>query len=202
LPRPGSRRRVYRYFWCCSSSRYLCYRRWGTARQYQAGVGHCGITHADCRSGHCVRPASAADDWHCGGDSHIDISMDRVGVPGRYSLAWNDGWTIAAILVIDYILLVQVFRAGPIHAVRIQGAVAEYLLLEVAYAHGYQIAEYFNASSVTNTEGPMTRLSIGSTPAFALSARWATAIRARPAACWPSAKRSVDSSSWRSLSRG
>ena len=100
-----------------------------TARQYQAGVGHCGITHADCRSGHCAEPASAADDWHCSGDSHIDISLHRVGVPGRFSLAWNDGWTIAAILVIGYILLVQVFRAGPVNAVRIQGAVAAYLLL-------------------------------------------------------------------------
>ena len=39
---------------------------------------------------------------------------------------------------------------------RIQGAVAAYLLLGVVYAHGYQITEYFNASSVTSTEGPMT----------------------------------------------
>jgi len=43
--------------------------------------------------------------------------------------------------------------------VRVQGAVAAYLLLWVAYAHGYQITEYFNASSVTSTtEGPMTSL--------------------------------------------
>lgn len=96
----------------------------------------------------------ATADWHCGGDSHIDISLESVGVAGRFSLAWNDGWTIAAI--IGYILLAQVFRAGPISAVRIQGAVAAYLLLGVDYAHGYQITEYSNASSVTSTGGPMT----------------------------------------------
>ena len=78
--------------------------------------------------------------------------------PGRVSPVWNEGWTIAAILVIGYILLAQVFRAGAINAVRVQGAVAAYLLLGVAYVHGYQITEYFNASSVTSTEGPMTSL--------------------------------------------
>ena len=50
----------------------------------------------------------------------------------------------------------QVFRAGLLNAVRIQGAVAAYLLLGVAYAHGYQITKYLNASSVTFTEGPLT----------------------------------------------
>ena len=39
---------------------------------------------------------------------------------------------------------------------RIQGAVAAYLLLGVAYALGYQITEYSNASSVTSIERPMT----------------------------------------------
>ena len=76
--------------------------------------------------------------------------------PGGFSPVWNDAWTFAAILAIGCILLAQVFRAGPINAVRIQGAVAAYLLLGVAYAHGYQITEYFNASSVTSTEGPIT----------------------------------------------
>jgi hypothetical protein len=62
---------------------------------------------------------------------------------------WNDAWTIAAILVIGYIVLAQFFRAGPINAMRIiQGAVAAYPLLGVADAHSYQITEYFNASSL------------------------------------------------------
>ena len=39
---------------------------------------------------------------------------------------------------------------------RIQGAVAAYLLLGVAYALGYQITEYSNAFSVSSIEGPMT----------------------------------------------
>ena len=41
-----------------------------------------GITYADCRSGDCAGPARATDDPHCGGDSHIDISLDSVGVAG------------------------------------------------------------------------------------------------------------------------
>ena len=40
--------------------------------------------------------------------------------PGGFSPVWNDAWTFAAILVIGRILLAQVFRAGPINAVRIQ----------------------------------------------------------------------------------
>jgi hypothetical protein len=55
-----------------------------TARQYQPGVGHCGITYADCRSGDCVGPGRATDDRHCGGDSHIDISLNSVGVAGSF----------------------------------------------------------------------------------------------------------------------
>jgi hypothetical protein len=60
------------------------------------------------------------------------------------------------VLVIGYIVLAQVFRDGPINAVRVQGAVAAYLLLGVAYAHAYRINEYFNPSAITSTEGAMT----------------------------------------------
>jgi hypothetical protein len=79
-------------------------------------------------------------------------------LPGRLSPVWNEVCTLAAILVVGYILLAQVFRTGPINAVRIQGAVAAYLLLGVAYAHAFQITEYLNSSSVTSTEGPMTNV--------------------------------------------
>jgi hypothetical protein len=74
------------------------------------------------------------------------------------SPVWNEVWTLASVLVIGYIVLAQVFREGPINFVRVQGAVAAYLLLGVAYAHAFQIAEYFNSSSVTSTEGPMANV--------------------------------------------
>ena len=79
-------------------------------------------------------------------------------LPGHLSPVWNELCTVAATLVIGYIVLAQVFREGPINFVRVQGAVAAYLLLGVAYAHAYQINEYFNPSAVTSTGGPMTTL--------------------------------------------
>ncbi|HTR00098.1 MAG TPA: potassium channel family protein [Candidatus Acidoferrum sp.] len=79
-------------------------------------------------------------------------------VPGRINPVWDEAWTIATVLVIGYILLAQVFRDGPINFVRVQGAVAAYLLLGVAYAHAYQISEYLNSASVTSTEGPLNSL--------------------------------------------
>jgi len=63
---------------------------------------------------------------------------------------------VLAILMVGYILLAQVFRDGPINAVRVQGAVAAYLLMGVAYAHAYLIASYFNPTAITSTEGAMT----------------------------------------------
>lgn len=76
--------------------------------------------------------------------------------PSRFSPVWNEALTAASILVIAYIVLAQVFREGPINFVRVQGAVAAYLLLGVAYAHAYQINEHFNPSAITSTEGPLT----------------------------------------------
>jgi hypothetical protein len=55
--------------------------------------------------------------------------------PGRFSPVWNEAWTVASILVVGHIVLAQVFRGGPINFVRVQGAVAVYLLLGVGYAH-------------------------------------------------------------------
>ena len=63
---------------------------------------------------------------------------------------------VLAILTVGCILLAQVFRDGPINPVRVQGAVAAYLLIGVAYAHGYVIASYFNPTAITSTEGSMT----------------------------------------------
>jgi len=68
---------------------------------------------------------------------------------------WVATLTLVAVLVIGYILLAQVFRDGPINAVRVQGAVAAYLLLGVGYADAYEISAYFDTKAITSTVGPM-----------------------------------------------
>jgi hypothetical protein len=78
--------------------------------------------------------------------------------PSLLSPVWNEVLMMASTLAIAYIVLAQVFREGPISIVRVQGAVAAYLLLGVAYAHAYQINEYFNPSAITSTEGPLTNV--------------------------------------------
>lgn len=73
----------------------------------------------------------------------------------RAQWVWTEILSLFAVLTVGYILLAQVFREGPINAVRVQGAVAAYLLLGVSYAHAYQISEFFNAAAITSTEGQM-----------------------------------------------
>src|SRR5215467_2937681 len=52
---------------------------------------------------------------------------------------WPHLLTIASLLMLLYILLSQVFAPGPITHLRIQGAIAAYLLFGVAWAHAYAI---------------------------------------------------------------
>ncbi|MGB8885152.1 MAG: potassium channel family protein [Candidatus Korobacteraceae bacterium] len=53
---------------------------------------------------------------------------------------WGDSWTVLAIFILALVLLVQVFRTGPVTHLRIQGAIAVYLLFGLAWAHAYHIA--------------------------------------------------------------
>jgi len=76
--------------------------------------------------------------------------------PGHQIELWAEILTLLTVLVIGYVLLAQVFREGPIDEVRVQGAVAAYLLMGVGYAHAYRIAEYFNPNAITSTEGRMS----------------------------------------------
>jgi hypothetical protein len=55
-------------------------------------------------------------------------------------LLWSDWWTLAAVAAIALILLGQIFRPGRVTHLRIQGAIAVYLLFGVAWAHAYHIA--------------------------------------------------------------
>jgi hypothetical protein len=53
---------------------------------------------------------------------------------------WSASTGLAAITMITVVLLWQVFRAGPVTGMRIQGAIAAYLCLAFGWAHAYHIA--------------------------------------------------------------
>lgn len=74
-------------------------------------------------------------------------------------LLWSEALSITAVLVLAYVLLAQVFRDDAINMMRVQGAVAAYLLLGIAYAYGYLLDWHLNPSAITSTEGAMSRLS-------------------------------------------
>ncbi len=75
--------------------------------------------------------------------------------PGSRIQGWSDAGSLVASVVIVYVLLAQVFREGPINLMRVQGAVAAYLLIGVAYAFAYQIDSHVNPGAVDSTVGKM-----------------------------------------------
>lgn len=75
--------------------------------------------------------------------------------PTRALQLWSDGWSIAAILVIAFILLSQVFRPGRVTPVRIQGAIAVYLLFGGAWAHAYHLVAMLQPGSFNSAAGPL-----------------------------------------------
>ena len=60
--------------------------------------------------------------------------------------------TLAAILLLILLLLVRVFRKGPVSGSRLQGAVAVYLLLGLGWAHAYVIFSRDHPHSFVTTE--------------------------------------------------
>ena len=75
--------------------------------------------------------------------------------PGPRLNIWNEAGSLAAVVMIIVIVLAQVFRGGRVSSTKVQGAVAAYLLLGIAYAHGYRIASLLDPSAITSTEGPL-----------------------------------------------
>ena len=76
--------------------------------------------------------------------------------PTRTLEIWANGWAIAAILVIALVLLVQVFGHGRVTHVRIEGAIAAYLLLGTGWSHAYHLVEILQPGSFTSSAGGMT----------------------------------------------
>jgi len=73
---------------------------------------------------------------------------------------WAAGWSLASILVIALVLLLEVFRrGGPVTLVRIQGAIAVYLLFGIGWAHAYHIAEIVHPGSFNSAAGTMSNIS-------------------------------------------
>jgi hypothetical protein len=72
--------------------------------------------------------------------------------PTNIRLLWQASTGLAAILMITTVLLWQVFRSGPVTAMRVQGALAAYLCLGFAWAHAYHIAALLDPGAF-NSEG-------------------------------------------------
>jgi hypothetical protein len=53
---------------------------------------------------------------------------------------WSASTGLVATIMITVVLLWQVFRPGPVTGMRVQGAIAAYLLLAFVWAHAYHIA--------------------------------------------------------------
>ncbi len=67
--------------------------------------------------------------------------------------------TITAIILFSTVVLSQVLKKGPITAHRIQGAIAVYLLLGLAWAHTYDLIEYLSPGSFTGAITDSARFS-------------------------------------------
>ena len=72
---------------------------------------------------------------------------------------WSDQWSLAAILLIAVVLLLQVFREGAVTHSRIQGAIAVYLLFGIGWAHAYHITETLHPGSFATTAAAMSNVS-------------------------------------------
>ena len=69
---------------------------------------------------------------------------------------YDDWATIAAIAVIGLVLLMQIFRSGRVTHVRIQGAIAVYLLFGVAWAHAYHVIDILHPGSFSAPAGELS----------------------------------------------
>jgi hypothetical protein len=66
---------------------------------------------------------------------------------------WREVVTLVSLALICWVLLSQIFRAGIVTSARVQGAVAVYLPLGVAWAHCYQIANRLTPDSFQSSVG-------------------------------------------------
>jgi hypothetical protein len=72
---------------------------------------------------------------------------------------WRASTGLAAILMITTVLLWQVFRPGPVTAMRVQGAIAAYLCLGYAWAHAYHIAALLDRGAFNSAGSDVSAVS-------------------------------------------
>lgn len=65
---------------------------------------------------------------------------------------WHQGTTLAAMLMLVLVLMLEVFRRGPVTYRRIEGAIAVYLLLGLGWAHAYHLADILKPHSFAGFE--------------------------------------------------
>jgi len=70
---------------------------------------------------------------------------------------WDDWATILAILVIAFVLLAQIFRTGRVTHVRIQGAIAVYVLFGIGYAHAYHVVGILHPGAFVAPKGELSQ---------------------------------------------
>jgi hypothetical protein len=74
-------------------------------------------------------------------------------------ILWRQSTGLVAILMITTVLLWQVFRPGPVTAMRVQGAIAAYLCLGYAWAHAYHIASLLDAGAFNSAGSDVSAVS-------------------------------------------
>ena len=72
---------------------------------------------------------------------------------------WSDSWSLVAVIVIAIVLLTRVFGPGRVTHVRIQGAIAAYLLFGAGYAHAYHMIAVLQPGAFRDTIGTMSDVS-------------------------------------------
>lgn len=72
---------------------------------------------------------------------------------------WTDWTTMIAVAMIALILLSQIFRPGRVSHLRIQGAIAVYLLFGVLWAHAYHIVDIVQPGSFRGPTDELSNLS-------------------------------------------
>ncbi len=83
----------------------------------------------------------------------LAVRGTRLIVPGQALAITDTSLAILSILVLTGMVLTQVFRQGPITFHRIQGAIAAYLLLGLAWANAYELIEIARPGALHFPEG-------------------------------------------------
>lgn len=94
---------------------------------------------------------------------YAGVIVGTIGVAVRW-LAWRhpaflplrEPTGLAAMIIMIAILLVKVFKKGPVSGSRIQGAVAAYLLLGLSWANSYSILNRHHPGAFSASTAPTT----------------------------------------------